>query len=361
MAIVYYLSWLGKGGFNKAILFLIPAALSFGIAGYLINDWADIKENSAQGRTNTMASFNVFGRWMIVCSLLGLGSFLWYYIYMDMIVITLLSIQIVCYFVYSFPPFRLKEKGGGGLIADAVYAHVLPAMLVIYAFAKVYAIPETIHAYVWLILIFYYGIIGVRNILMHQAKDFEADLNAGTVTYVGIKGIRKAEILKNRVLVPLEFTITALLYYCLPGLRPLSIIFLIYAVYVFFREVSHLRSLVMSGEKINYREYDFLSGILLNEFYEKWLPLLFLAIYMSQVPCFKIFFIAHLIVFLPNTILFYNDYRFGFLVILLPLKLAWGFIYHRGILKTLTLIYFHTKHIIYWYVYSPVKKILARS
>ncbi|MDB5284001.1 MAG: hypothetical protein JWO06_3076, partial [Bacteroidota bacterium] len=146
------------------------------------------------------------------------------------------------------------------------------------------------------------------------------------------------------------------LYFVLPGLKILIAIFLVYMVYVFFREVSHMRRLVTRGETINYKTYDFLCGIVLNEYYEKWQPLIVLCLFMFTVPLLRPLLVFHLVIFGFNTARFYTDYWFFFLLIILPVKKGIQFVYHHGILKAATLIYYNLKHVFYWNVYMPLKK-----
>ena len=362
LVITYYLMSLSNfqaGDWYKDILLFLLSSAGFGVTGYLINDWADIKENHLQQRANFMSGVPFYLRFILVLLPLAVAVIPWHFLLLDKVVAVLLSLQILSYLVYSFYPFRLKERGVAGLILDAIYAHVLPAVLVIYAFSKIYRVDVAIGFLGWALVLAYFGVTGVRNILMHQLNDFEDDKKAGSTTFVVSYGWQNASLLKNRFLVPTEVLLMLGLYFLLPGLRIFCAVFAAYVVYVFFKESTRIRRMVLHGGEIDYNHYDFLSGVMLNEFYEKWQPVLFLCIYMFQVPLFRTVLIFHLLVFPLNTLSFYADAWFIFFLIILPFKLALRFIWHHGLLKALTLIYYHTKHAVYWYFYLPIKRRLA--
>ncbi|MDB5281926.1 MAG: hypothetical protein JWO06_1001, partial [Bacteroidota bacterium] len=198
LVIIYYLmsrsSYQSPDWYQYILLFLL-SSIGFGIMGYLINDWADIKENSLQQRPNFMGSIPAMWRYVLTLPAIAVAVVPWYFLLFDKIVIALLSIQILCYLVYSFYPFRIKERGMAGLLLDAIYAHVLPAVLVIYAFSQLGHVDLTMGFLGCGILLCYLAVVGVRNIIMHQQKDFEDDKNAGTKTFVVSSGLRKTNVL----------------------------------------------------------------------------------------------------------------------------------------------------------------------
>jgi 4-hydroxybenzoate polyprenyltransferase len=360
--IVYYLISLNPSyasGWLSDIGLFIVSAIGFGLTGYMLNDWSDIDENRLQGKDNFAEGKPLFIRLLIVVACMVISFLPWWLIYTDGMVIGLLATQVVVYLLYSFKPVRLKERSWMGLLADAVYAHVLPVLLLVYAFSHKY--HQLLPLQVMLGLVLYFTVMGLRNIINHQLQDFDADEKAGTNTFVIRYGKQRSVQFKNNILVPVEVVLMLLLFGFLPGMKMLAACFAVYAIYVFYREVHHIKGIVASGGEVNYSRYDFISGVLLNEYYEKWLPVIFLAIHISAVPVFANVLIFHLVLFAGNTMGYYSDYRFVFALFILPFKLIATFIYHHVLLKRMGLVYYHVKHAVFWYVYMPLKKIFVRN
>ena len=362
LVIIYYIlsqSIITGYGFSFHILLFLLSSFGFGVLGYVVNDIADRKENHLQGRVNFMSAVSSIQQYLILFIALLIAVLPWNFIYFDRYVAALLLTQIIAYFTYSFPPFRFKERSFLGLIIDALYAHTIPAILVAYSFFRIYSTQVQFSNFQLILLFLFFTFTGLRNILIHQIRDFDVDLIAGTKTFATNYGIRKSTQIKSYFLVPVEVICFLLIGYLLPGLFPLLILFLLYVVYVFFRESSYLRQKLNQGA-IDYKKYDFISDILLSEFYQKWLPVLFILLAPFPIHFKLALLLFHCILFAYNTYHFYFDLQFIYTVVLMQLKYAVWFIYHHLFLRVFLKLYFNTKHVFYWYILVPIKKVISK-
>jgi 4-hydroxybenzoate polyprenyltransferase len=362
LSVVYYLlssyKFTNYQIFCQVGLFLL-SSIGFGFLGYLINDWTDIDENKRQGKTNAASSlsFEVRGTLLLLSITLAISP--WTMLLFDKVTTTLLALQILSYMLYSVAPFRIKERGLWGVLLDAFYAHLLPTALVAYTFSVLY--PQATQ--VPLVSIFFFVVwvtaIGVRNIIMHQLADFEADERAGVKTFASGLGKDKTIRFKNLLLVPLELIFLLLTLSSLPGLRMLAYLFPIYMLYVFYRESHRLKRVLREGGNVEQNRHDFFSDVVLNEFYEKWLPVILLLTQIKN-PVFWLLLLAHVLLFAGNTVRFVEDLWFIFHVIVMQLKYLVWLLYHRLFLKILHAVYYPLKHVAYWHIAIPLKRVFNR-
>ena len=98
----------------------------------------------------------------------------------DALILTLCALLLS--FAYSVPPLRLKERGWLGVLADAMAAHVYPALLCLliaaprapYGLSK----PLAVTVMLWSLA------FGLRGFLTHLVLDDELDRDSGLRTVV---------------------------------------------------------------------------------------------------------------------------------------------------------------------------------
>lgn len=193
---------------NKNSFFAILASICIivGVAGigYLTNDLGDRQKDQLIQKENVTASMSAFNMIFLFILFFGLALAPWFYLPLDRTSFFLLVFQFVLFFVYAFPPFRLKEKGLPGLITDALYVHVNPAILAAYTF-YLFSGSSAPHFLFFLILLSgWQFLLGMRNIIFHQLEDVENDLQSGTRTFVTIHGKERVTGLVKRLILPLE-------------------------------------------------------------------------------------------------------------------------------------------------------------
>ena len=318
------------------VLVWLIAAAAF---GHYVNDIFDLEDDIAAGKPNTTRRHPGWVKLIISLGLAALAILPWALIEAHAAMIPMVIAHLLIFLLYSSYPLRLKERGWVGVLTDSLYAHVLPGVIVLFAVPGVEGIDR---ASVLLIsFVVWQTLSGVRNILNHQFDDHDNDLRSGTRTIATKRGaIWVRRFVKRGLFVPevLAFYVMAGL---LPRLGPVLVIgHLVYTLYVYMREVS-FRSEEERLGKLERGHYDFLSGVVLNEFYEKWMPLLVMFVLTVHDRAWWVGFVLYLVMFPSLPRRFYPDLKL--VIFTLSQKAYW----------TLEKFYYNTlmqiKHDVYWW------------
>ena len=120
---IYVVIYMGNS-WNTTVFFLLFLAIltAIGIAGigYLLNDWNDREQDKIAGKSNIFLSANKLLIVVIPIAFCVLAILPWLYLPNTRITFYLLSIEIILFIVYAFPPLRLKERPVAGIICDAI-------------------------------------------------------------------------------------------------------------------------------------------------------------------------------------------------------------------------------------------------
>jgi len=270
--------------------------IGIGGIGYVLNDIVDYDADLKNKKRNLFIKASKMQSTLFVITFIVFAIFPWFYLPFTTVTVCFLIIEYILFFLYAFPPFRLKEKGILGILADALYAQVIPNLLAVYTFLK---LSETLKLHYTFIILFsvWLLLVGIRNILKHQIEDYENDINTNTNTFVTKNGKLLSEKI-SYFLANIEIIIFCVLLFLLK--TPMHFILILYVVYVI---------LLLFSKKINRNPitlFDFINTRILNEFYEIHLPVSLL-IYFSFVQHFFI------LILLFNIVLFYPIYK-SFLV-----------------------------------------------
>jgi 4-hydroxybenzoate polyprenyltransferase len=268
--------------------------ICIGIAGigYALNDIIDYEADLKNKKRNLFINTSKMQSAVFVITFILFAIFPWYYLPFSTVTVYFLIIEFVLFFLYAFPPFRLKEKGILGILADALYAQVIPNLLAVYTFLK---LSETLKLNYFFLILFsvWLLLVGIRNILKHQIEDCENDIHTNTNTFVTKNGKLLSEKISYYI-AKIEIIIFCVLLFLLK--TPMHFILILYAVYVL---------LLLLSKELNKNAialFDFINSRILNEFYEIHLPVLLL-IYFSFVQHFFI------LILLFNIVLFYPIYK----------------------------------------------------
>lgn len=171
--------------FQKAAIFLLLLLIwAFGAAGfgYFLNDWTDIKEDQQAGKSNGAARLPLWQRWLLLLVLLLLSIVPWFFFPFSLVTLGAVGFQLLLFVLYSVPPVRLKPRYSLGILADALYAHVLPGLIALSAFNALSPTPlPLLHPIIG--VYFCWSLAqGARNIILHQIKDRDLDTQAGLTT-----------------------------------------------------------------------------------------------------------------------------------------------------------------------------------
>ena len=184
-----------------ALLLVVLTVCAVGNYGYALNDLFDVVEDERAGRANAAAAIGarktraIVGGSAACAALLGAaaagaaGG-----------ILTLATMAITA--TYSIPPLRLKERGWLAVVADALAAHVFPAVLALLTVTHWALRP--IGATLWAAVLVWSAAAGVRGILSHLLHTAERDAGAGLRTLVHQLGARRLERFVVWALLPLE-------------------------------------------------------------------------------------------------------------------------------------------------------------
>lgn len=176
----FFVSW--QGGIqgiqlwvNAAILF--SSFFCVGLFGYFTNDMADMEADRLAGKYNMAARFSGITRVVLAAVAVSAGIFLlaWY----CPPCLWWILAEALLLLLYAFPPFRLKERGFLGVLADSFYAYVIPVFILL-AFVGYFGEVDPA-CYIFLPALYFF--LGIKNILRHQLDDLPNDIRSGTRTF----------------------------------------------------------------------------------------------------------------------------------------------------------------------------------
>ncbi len=214
---------------------VVLTVCAVGNYGYALNDLFDVEEDARLGRSNLAAALGSRRTWAIVAvSAVCAEAFATVAAGSRGAVLTLLVLCLPL--AYSVPPARVKERTWLGVCADALAAHVYPALLALLAVTHWTLRPMTtllvVCVAVWSVA------AGLRGILSHQLYTAEQDSSAGLRTVVHDLGRARAETFVVAALLPLEVgAFGGALVACNGGVI-LWLFVAVYAMYELFKTVS---------------------------------------------------------------------------------------------------------------------------
>lgn len=295
-AIAYFLLGRGEGAGWLEVAALLPflaSAAGAAACGHLWNDLGDLEADRSAGRERPVAALPPRRR----AALLGGASLLavapWALLPPAPFAWALLAAELALLAAYALPPLRLKERGLAGAGADALYGHALPAAITAALFAVV-AGPERSDglALAGALLLAWKGAQGLCGALVGQVRDRRADRSAGLATFARRCGPLRTLRLVNRLLLPAQaLAFAALLVWAtpeMPWLLPAFALHLLWTARKVHRRWGHGSSFY----RVGYPGHAYL-----NDFHERWLPLLALPPLAFGSPAGAAVALAHILLF----------------------------------------------------------------
>jgi 4-hydroxybenzoate polyprenyltransferase len=280
------------------VLFLV-AAVGVAAFGHVLNDLADIRTDALAGVNNQMAGLDVPQRAAVLGVTVAAGGLPWLVLPTSARTLALLATEVVLLTIYSLPPLRLKDRAAAGVVADALYAYVVPILLTISVFTDLGGVPWpawwiTVPVSTWMLL------MGLRGILWHQIGDLAHDRRAGVRTFVtGVGADRAGSVVGGLVVVELLAAAASIATIAvatgqrwLPVFGVLYLTYRIFQVTILWTEPLHWSALGTPNGRIRYVGY-----VLLNEFVERWIPIAALIALAVQIPLLWIAVVVHVLAF----------------------------------------------------------------
>ncbi len=261
--------------------------------GYLVNDLSDITSDMKSNKTNLIGQISLVPRLILPFAFLLLSFLPLIWNLYNVVTIIILLSNFILASNYSLKPFRLKEKGLVGVLADALGVHTLPVIFIISVFYDSYFISYQ-ESIVISILILWAIITGIRGILLHQILDIKNDKLSDTKTFATNVGIIATKKIISKYIYPAELVVFLILLIFLFDTTPQAgVLFIIYFLYEILNyAIVHKEQINPLHVKNNY--------ILLHFFYEVWMPLIFLISLVFADTIFLYLLGVHIILFYPE-------------------------------------------------------------
>lgn len=193
------------------LAFFLCWATFIGSFGHFVNDCFDIDCDLRAGKKNLAASLSYQSRILISAALLVAGWLPWLYLPANRINISLLAVHCLLLALYAIPPFRLKERGILAWFTDAAYAFILPALITLFTFSKLFNTQWPVQAeFLTALLILWTLLYGLRSIIEHQIQDCDNDSIANINTWVTKNGPDNARKI-TLFLLPVEIALFTIL------------------------------------------------------------------------------------------------------------------------------------------------------
>lgn len=294
LAIAYATILISKGELVPSathLLFLLLSIIVGAIYVSIINDITDIEDDIAVGKPNRMAKANSVLKWILPLTCLLTGIYCCYFLYPDWLSIALYAAPWISFTLYSFKPFRLKNRGLWGVIADASGSHIFTSLYMISSIS--FILGESVN-WIWFISTGIWAMCyGLRGILGHQFLDRDYDIQAGLQTFA---------VNTN----PKSFRKTALAIFMIELIAMLIMLIHINHILPLLSLLAYLLITLNRTYKLNYiavviippknRSYQ----ILMADFYQTYLPLSLLCTAMIADYYTGIVLIIHIALFPPR-------------------------------------------------------------
>lgn len=180
---------------------LIGAVSAVGNYGYALNELFDQDEDRRAGRANATDSIGV-GQMRAIIVLSAIAAVLISAAVAGRVGALLTLAALLLPLAYSVPPARIKERGWAGVLADALAAHVFPALLALTILGQRLHDPPaaglSVAVVAWALA------VGLRGILSHLLQSDARDRTAGLQTVVHRHGHGTLRSLVVAGLLPLE-------------------------------------------------------------------------------------------------------------------------------------------------------------
>lgn len=184
MGCVYLWLWWFKVGVTSASIQLIFLSLvtifGFAALGYYINDYFDMEADARAFKINKLSLLTPAKQILLLLSIVLVTFLPWIALPSNEFSWMLIAFELLLFLAYSLPFPRLKEKLWLSLLIDALYAYVVPLILLFHTynlFVQKHGFP------VWFLFFLAAAFfIGIRNIFLHQIVDVISDKRSGIST-----------------------------------------------------------------------------------------------------------------------------------------------------------------------------------
>jgi 4-hydroxybenzoate polyprenyltransferase len=294
----------------RDVVLFVVTCFGIGGCGYLLTDAFDVEEDRRAGKRNGWQGMTTGTRCGIVLLVVAAAGLPWLVLPNATRVLPWIGVELALFAAYAVPPIRLKERGLAGIVADASYAHVLPAIVAWTTFGPATLAP--VDDATMLVLGAWMLPLGMRHLLRHQHDDLDRDRLGGARTYAVAHGRGKTMAFIVRRLLPVEAIATAGAVLRFARLAPLLVVGVItHAAWALHVVRSRWLAPVPAHAQMSAAErHDLYGQRILSTFVERWLAPLALATLVWRNPPAIWLVPFHLLVFGAPLRRWWNELRF---------------------------------------------------
>jgi 4-hydroxybenzoate polyprenyltransferase len=273
------------------LIFILLSLLTGAVYVSILNDITDINDDAKAGKTNRMAGLSLTKKLVFLFIPVLSAAVITFVLRKNIFTASMYVLSYACFTLYSVSPFRFKKKGYAGIIADAAGSQLFPTLFVASYLSWSLLCIISLHQY--LLIGIWSLCFGLRGILWHQFHDMDNDKRSGTETVVR-QWSDKTTRITGVVIIGIEFISVVLLLISFK----IVIAFYSLAIYFLYLLISHIKwqvkLIVLKPVATDYT-------IILNEYYQVFLPVSILLSLSFQQPAFLCYLAIHLILFPKNT------------------------------------------------------------
>lgn len=273
-----------------------------GVYAYILNDASDIEEDMASKKPNFFIGKSVILPWILALSCYSISLLIMLFWRLPWPLIALHTINYAVFIAYSLKPLRGKERGYTGIVLGGLGDACLPSLFVLGFCAYALQISFTLETYVALGL--WSLAIGIKYMTWHQLLDKDRDLKNGISTFVSQQGSSTASTLVYALWWPLELFIFSLFMVKFSSV----ILWIALAMQISLELLRWLcmgRAIVILFDPKHHT-------IVLQEFYELFLPLSIIAILITKDESHWVLTIVFTLLFLPKMLRLFREIYIAF-------------------------------------------------
>jgi hypothetical protein len=163
------------------LLFLILAIAFGAIFVSILNDYTDLPFDLASKKSNRLASFSPLKRKLLLLLSFCTSMIVSFFFIDNILTFCFCLSTYLAFSLYSISPFRLKNRGLLGVLADASGAHLFVSLFIVTSVTQ--KMGKELDLF-WLSIIGFWSFLyGLRGILWHQFLDRENDLSIHHPTF----------------------------------------------------------------------------------------------------------------------------------------------------------------------------------
>lgn len=265
-------------------LFVVLLGMFLG-ASYasVINNFFDWEEDAAAGKENYFIGRSATFRFAVLgLSLASLAAYLFAFV-SDPYLWLIYLLNILLFALYSVPPLRLKNRGFWGVLMMGLGESLLPKLFAVFFISKASGLdlPPA-----WLVAALVWALaLGLRNILLHQFQDRLQDQKVALSTFLTKNEGKRVRNGVRFVLFPLEIVGLVALLLQVQSWWPWA--FLLFYAWTDYMRVRH------KGQSLTLLKPSHNQRVILQEFYDFFFPLAFLAAAAVVNPLNWLAFLGH--------------------------------------------------------------------